>query len=289
MNQHVYNFNQIVVVGNLAAMAYAFKYECPIIYKYPNPPHKFDTLSNGFSKLDAYEGCCLLLSLCGLIPIGDKAESIRIDNNILKISTTDARLVKVQYNKLLIFEEEQIDNLPAPQEAQHKEYEVIDWFDVRSGMRHAHSMLESDSDFVRYIYFYLSDRINGNHDKKDLVAFSHIAENDINTFECSPTYVRFKVEKMLKDAGIRGQRNGRNPLYPERSAQPYKYRALIIEHAYRETRCVSRPKIKNTKNLKFMYLSAEDIFNSKSKNTNAYLKKLKDKWNQELKIHGLST
>ena len=221
--------------------------------------------------------------------VGDKAESIRLDNDILKISTSDARLIKIQYKKLLIFEEEQVDNLPMSKKLQDKQYEVLDWFNVRSGMKHDHETIEDASDFVKCIRFYPSDRISGNHDKKDLVAFSYMVEDDINKFEYSPTYVRFKAEKMLKDAGIRGQRNGRNPLYPRKSSQPYKYRALIIEHDHREAKCITRPKIKNTKSLKFMYLSAEDILNSKSKNTNTYLKKLKDKWNQELKIHGLST
>ena len=40
---------------------------------------------------------------------------------------------------------------------------------------------------------------------------------------------RFKILKMMKAAGMRGERNGRNPKYPERSSVPYKYYAVKIE------------------------------------------------------------
>tara|TARA_R100000008_G_scaffold84218_1_gene71080 strand:+ start:85 stop:963 length:879 start_codon:yes stop_codon:yes gene_type:complete len=289
MNEHVYSFKQIVVGGNLSSMAYAFKHEYPIVYKYPNPPHTFDTLNNGFSKIDVYESCCLLLSLSGLVPVGDKAESIRVDDNFIKISTTDAKLIKIEYEELFVFEEEQIDNLPEPREPHVKQYQVIDWFNVRSGMHHPHEQAQSDSDFVKRVYFYPSERISGNHNKKDLAAFSYMTEEEIHKFEYSPTYVRFKVETMLKELGIRGQRNGKNPLYPEKSSQPYKYRALVIEPDRRDIKCISRPTYEDTENMKFVHLSAEEILNSEAKNNNAYLKKLKDKWNQELKTHGLFT
>ncbi len=290
MREHTYKFKQIVVGGNLTAMIYAFKHGYPIIYKSPNPPHKFDTLYNGFSKKDIYESCCLLLSLSGLMLVGDKAESIRLDKDLIKVSTSNARLIRIEYDKLFIFEEEQIDNLPMPTEQSTKQFQVIDWFNVRSGMRHEHDKAESNSDFVKTIHFYPSDRIDGNHDKKDLAAISYIAEEQLDMFEYSPTYVRFKVEKMMKNAGIRGTRNGKNPLYPEKSNQPYKYRSVKIEPDRREIVCLTRDKYSNTDKLKFMHLAPEDILNSKTiKNNNRYLQKLQETWKQAREILNLST
>ena len=271
-------------------MIYAFKHGYPIIYKSPNPPHKFDTLYNGFSKKDIYESCCLLLSLSGLVPVGDKAESIRLDEDLIKISTSNARLIRIEYDKLFIFEEEQIDNLPAPMQQGTKQYQIIDWFNVRSGMCHEHDKMESESDFVKVVYFYPSDRIDGNHNKKDLAAISYVTEEQIDMFEYSPTYVRFKVEKMMKEMGIRGTRNGKNPLYPDKSDQPYKYRSLKIESDRREIVCLRREKHPDTDKHKFMHLTPEDILNSRAiKTNNRYLQKLQETWKQAPEILNLST
>ena len=142
-------------------------------------------------------------------------------------------------------------------------------------MCHEHTHLQTDSEFVKDIYFYPSDRIDGNHDKKDLASFSYINEKQLKLFDYSPTIVKFKILKTMKEAGIRGQRNGKNPLFPVSSSQPYRYRALNIEPDRREVKCISKFSYEDTENLKFMNLiSEQEILNTEIQYNNKYLTKL---------------
>ena len=142
-------------------------------------------------------------------------------------------------------------------------------------MRHDHDYLQTDSEFVRHVYFYPSDRIDGNHDKKDLASFSYISEENLKLFDYSPTIVKFKVLKTMKEAGIRGTRNGKNPLYPTSSMEPYKYRAVDIEPDRREVKIVSNSIYKDTEKLKFMNLVSEkEILELQGQCENKYLAKL---------------
>tara|TARA_Y100000356_G_scaffold121028_1_gene114028 strand:+ start:102 stop:959 length:858 start_codon:yes stop_codon:yes gene_type:complete len=275
MKGHTYKFDKIVVGGNFCAMAYAYFMGYPIVYKNLNPPHTFDTLDNEESKLDKYRDFCLLLSLSGLIPCGEKAESIRIHDNKLRVSIGAASVVVIEFNSLLVFEPEQIENVSPPVNDVDKVYEVIDWFNVRSGMCHEHTYLQTDSEFVKHIYFYPSDRIDGNHNKKDLASFSYIDEEHLQLFDYSPTIVKFKVLKTMKAAGIRGQRNGKNPLFPSSSNQPYRYRGLNIEPDRREIRCMSKFSYEDTDKLKFMNLMSEqEVLDTEVQCNNKYLTKL---------------
>ena len=45
-------------------------------------------------------------------------------------------------------------------------YRVFDWFDVRSGTSHDHDSLETEDAFCSKIYFYKSERIDGNHENR---------------------------------------------------------------------------------------------------------------------------
>ena len=244
MKGHTYKFDKIVVGGNFCAMAYAYFMGYPIVYKNLNPPHTFDTLDNEESKLDKYRDFCLLLSLSGLIPCGEKAESIRIHDNKLRVSIGAASVVVIEFNSLLVFEPEQIENVSPPVNDVDKVYEVIDWFNVRSGMCHEHTYLQTDSEFVKHIYFYPSDRIDGNHNKKDLASFSYIDEEHLQLFDYSPTIVKFKVLKTIE---------------PDR----------------REIRCMSKFSYEDTDKLKFMNLMSEqEVLDTEVQCNNKYLTKL---------------
>jgi hypothetical protein len=87
-------------------------------------------------------------------------------------------------------------------------YRTLDWFDVRSGMKHDYNYLLDDSEFCKKIHFYLSWRIDGNYDRKDLVCESYLTEEQLNDVNYSDSISRLKVLNMMKEAGIRGTGNG---------------------------------------------------------------------------------
>ena len=122
----------------------------------------------------------------------------------------------------------------------------MDWFNVRAGACHGHEIIESDSHFVNKIRFYPSERIDGRHDKKDLVAFSYLDEEQVDDLEYSETFVRLKVLDMMSVAGIHGVKNGINP-----DTGVQKYRSLKIESASRDKINLSRPQYSDTDSIKF--------------------------------------
>jgi hypothetical protein len=86
-------------------------------------------------------------------------------------------------------------------------------------------------------------------DKKDAVAISFLDKKQLNKFEYSDTYARFKVLDMMKKAGIRGARNGRDSRNPEK----YKYYALKAETAHREIQKVKMDLYNDTESIIFDY------------------------------------
>ncbi len=106
---------------------------------------------------------------------------------------------------------------------------------------HDHEFFKTDDNLVKEVYFYPSERIDGNHTKKkDLVSISYLNSSQLQDFEYSDTYVKFKVTDMMKKAGIGGRKCGGNNQY-----------ALKLEVDRREVIKAKMHTYKNTEKLEF--------------------------------------
>ena len=76
---------------------------------------------------------------------------------------------------------------------------VEDYFEVNRGCVHDLWNLQLESEFVNYVQFYLSNRIDGNQEKKDLVTVSYLTDEQLRDFDFSDTMVRFKIEDILTE------------------------------------------------------------------------------------------
>ena len=65
-----------------------------------------------------------------------------------------------------------------------------------------------------------------------------LTREQLNSYEYSDTYARFNILDHMRSAGIRGARNGRDTLNPEK----YKYYAVKLETGKREV-VIEPPKI----------------------------------------------
>lgn len=224
MKQHDYKWDQVILGYNLSALIFAFYSGIPVIGFTSSAPWDFEKISSvnlmefGMGKgiithqVQLWEHLYMALSMGGQLPFSDNAESIRIDDQRLVITTSKrSKVIRGEFNKLWVFDDDKIQGLPDILE-RCEMYRVIDWFNVRSGMKHEENhLIQPSDDFVQSIYFYPSERIQGNHpDKKDLCAESFLHECQLDDFEYSPTYARFKIIDIMKQAGIRGTRNGTN-------------------------------------------------------------------------------
>jgi hypothetical protein len=201
-----------------------------------------------------WERLYFYLSIAGLIPLGEKPVAFRISDNIIKASTSKARLAKIKFNKLTVFDDFGVSGLGIPSQNKAAKYKVYDWFDVRSGMKHDFNTLSSDDDFIKTILFYKTLRLDGDHEFKDAVSISHLTQQQLEEFEYSDINARFKTLYMMKEAGIRGARNGRDM----NDKTKYKYYAVKIENTSREI-IPPKPIYQPFDNIDFNYNSVNDI------------------------------
>ena len=237
-SKFVYNKDAIVIGGDLRALMYAYSNELPVIFTKPKPPFRFSPLQEGFeslgrgtsTQLQAWERLVFILGLAGQLPVSDMVDTLRIEEDVLKVVTKGSRMAKFKFNKLIIFDDERIFGLPEVCEEHINPNRVVDWYAVRSGCRHDVDTLSSKEAFLREVIFYPSDRFDGTTTLKDAVSVSYLTDKELGSFEFSETYARFKLTHMMKEAGIRGARNGRIKEKPGK----YRYYALKVEHINRE-------------------------------------------------------
>tara|TARA_Y100000593_G_C4306972_1_gene336248 strand:- start:533 stop:1489 length:957 start_codon:yes stop_codon:yes gene_type:complete len=279
---HIYECENIVIGSRLNAVMYAFLNNYPLLLNKHEPPLPFElfphetnlnnfnvdnleiglTTLNGVEKfgnpkLELWKRLCYCLSLSGLMPLSNNASSMRIEDDVLKVFVSNTKLIRFKFSQLHVFDGDNVEGLVG--QTREKLYQVTDWINVRSGMVHEYDRIETDSPFVNCIHFYPSDRIEGKHDKKDLVAISYLTEEQLSDIIYSDTYVRFKTKSIMKEIGIRGKRNGKNPNYPHSSQQPYKHVALTLENKSREVRLASANLYEDAENVLFKKCTEEEL------------------------------
>jgi len=242
LDRHVYEKDKIVVGGSLSSLSYAYINNLPVIFVELEKPFRLDSfdknLDFGFMGLKSgisyshrqiQQNLLLLIGLSGNLPLSANAAGMKVQENRLIISTKRHRVIKMDFNKLVVFGNSGVSGL-SPQLGQKKEKNrVIDWFNVRSGSRISLDGISGEGDFVSQLYFYPSDR-HGNKALKDAVCISYLTDEQLDSFDYSQTMARFKILNIMKEAGLRGKKNGK------RRDDPLKinHYALKIEASERQ-------------------------------------------------------
>ena len=166
-------------------------------------------------------------------------------------------MIKIKFDQLFVFDDANITGLPEPLESlNEKMFKVLDWVDVTCCTTHPYQYFETNDNFVREVFFYPTERVDGYQpNRKDLVSVSYLSEKQLRDYEYSDTYAKFKILDIMKETGIRGRRNGRDP----KNKEKYKYYALKIESQRREVFPLQKNLYEDTDNIEFMYESEEDI------------------------------
>ena len=233
------HLDTIVLGGTLPALLYSHQNNLPIIINDICRPHRFEKTGDE-NSIDVWNKTYYSLSLAGLNLLGDKTQSVRIKDEEMSASTIDARVIKFTYNNVIIFDDEKVSGLPMPKK-ENDDFIVLDWMFVRSCQKHNHDYLTTDDKLVSEVYFYPTDRIDGNHmDTKDLVTLSHLNKEQLEDFEYSDTYARFKIMSMLRGLGLRGRHNGGG-----------NYCALKVEVSKREIRKSRMHSYEDTETMEF--------------------------------------
>jgi len=233
-NDERFSYPEVVIGSCMDALTYAQKNGTPVIYAGFRVPSSADDAIM-WSEL------CFQLSVLGRIPFGDTVEFIRIKPDLCFLEVVGgSKAFRVRYKKLTVFSDENLKGLPAPIETNDK-FKVLDWMDVKEGMTHEHECLESDSNFVKYVRFHPTNRLDGVHlNKKDAVAISFLDSGELNDIGWSDNYARLKVVKMMEDAGITGN-----------MIEQGRYRSIKVEHSFREVIPLGKNKYEKVPNVEF--------------------------------------
>jgi len=226
---------------------YAFAEQLPVFYTTPQRPFRFDYLAPDVDlsclKIDVeslslntfdgekrvgiprrllWERLSFLLSLTGQQPLSNLAEGVRFDGEDL-LTFTDAysRLIDIKFDKCFYFGDKNFTEFNIDSD------DVIcyDWVAFNRGGKHAIDYIETDDDFVKEIWFYSSDRIDGKTEVKDACAVSYLSKEQITDFDYSETMARFKLVHEMESRGMKGKFNGYGP-----NGRPkhYKFRTSCI-------------------------------------------------------------
>ena len=118
-------------------------------------------------------------------------------------------------------------------------YICYDYIAFNSGGKHEIDFIYTGDDFVSEIWFYSSDRIDGNTPVRDACAVSKLTESQLRDFDYSETMARFKALKIMKDNGMRGKQNGYTkkgtPRHYDFRTTSIRRETSIIENEYKSS------------------------------------------------------
>jgi len=245
-----YTYDKIIIGGNLSALIYAYDKKLPLIINNLSLPHRFEKINVGGSKLELWNKLYFLLSLSGLKLLD--AATVRIRENKITATTENSTATKFNINQIIIFDNENVTGLPEPIK-KDDEFMVLDWMIAKPCTKHTIEYLCTEDNFVKEIFFYPTDRIQGNHlDRRDLVTISFLTREQLMDFNFSDTYARFKTLKIMADAGIKGSKSG----FSERGQIHHR---LKLEVQKREVKKMKMDLYPNTDFMVFNYKSPEEL------------------------------
>lgn len=204
-------FDKLIIGADLDALRFAYANKIPFIYSKKKEPLFYDL--DGYCKTyNRHQEILAYASLRNLNPFSTLVQAIRVqDDNTLKVATTGNFSVIVNFNKLYISDDRDIEGLPPVTHKWNNKNLVIDHTDVNSGLYHDYDELTTDDDLVKKIFFRLSTRFKykftdiNKDNKKDCIVISLIETENLDLLEYSQVATRLKTAKVMKAAGIKGR------------------------------------------------------------------------------------
>ena len=229
----IFEYDKIVVGSSLKALLYAFVNEYPVFFTLPQKPARFEYLSAkldlsslklpiniqtlhsfddkravGIQKLLLWERLIFLLSLKGLSPLSGYAHSLRCSDSCMVASNEYSKIMEMNFKTCYYFGDPHGAGFIEKRKVDEPIYICYDYIAFNKGGKHEIDYIETPDDFVGKIWFYPSDRIDGNTPVRDACAISKLSRLQLLNFDYSETMARFKTVQVMKDNGMKGKFNG---------------------------------------------------------------------------------
>jgi hypothetical protein len=273
----VFEYDNVVIGSSLKAVLFAFNNRFPLIHADEQRPFRFDYLESnldlssiklenqetvlkafkgdkviGVSKEILWERLLFFLSLDGKNPFSNLCKNMRLGDNTIVCSNEYSKIAEINFNTCYYFGDPKCFGLREKVVAKQN-YICYDWIAFNRGGKHDVDYIKLEDNFVNEVWFYSSDRIDGNTPVKDACVVSRIKEEDILDFDFSETMARFKLISEMETRGMKGVFNGYGP-----NGKPkyYKFRTTSIARTKRKEK---DPSWEGQDSIKMPELKEEDL------------------------------
>lgn len=286
----VFEYENIVIGSSFSAVLYAFVNNYPIFFAEERRPFRFDyldpkfdlsclrieneaktltTLGNekiiGYSKELLWEKLLFLMAVEGKSPLSNLCGTIRYDGNSVVCSNEYSKIMELTFDRCFYFGDRKTTGMVQQNKLDEDTYICYDYIGFNKGGKHEIDYIETQDSLVREIWFYPSDRIDGNTPVRDACAVSLITESQKTDFEYSQTMARFKAVHEMESRGMKGaiasgKTSAGNPKY-------YKFRTTSL---YRETDKCGLEVSAESDNIEIPQINEEDLLKSLPQASVAY-------------------
>lgn len=275
------HYENVVIGGGLRAAMYAYVNKFPLFFSRPVRPFRFDYFNPlieldslgippinqilktpdgfkevGIPKVLLWERIAFLLSLQGNLPLSNFCDNIRYDGEKIVCTNEYSKIHEFSFDTCYYFGDGGASGMTSPVSLQASSYLCYDYIAFHKGGKHEIDYISTGDDFVGEIWFYSSDRIDGNTGVKDACLVSVLTEKQLADPDYSETIARFKMEKILDDNGIKGPLNGYTP-----NGRPKHYR-IKTSHIHRDRRLLNEPEYRSELNIKCPDITIEELLDS---------------------------
>jgi len=251
----VVEYERIVIGSSFHAVLYAFNNNLPLFFAERRRPFRFDyldpeidltclKLAHQAKSLTTFDGVKLigqpkellwerllfLLSLDGKAPLSGLCRSLRYDGDRIVCSNEYSKIMEFKFEECVYFGDVNSTGFIHQKALDEDIYICYDYIGFNKGGKHKIDYIKTSDDFVGEIWFYPSDRIDGNTAVRDACAISTLTTTQFEDFNFSETMARFKTVHEMETRGMKGTFAGAyttagNPKH-------YKFRTTSI---YRQT------------------------------------------------------
>ena len=272
-------YDKIVVGSSFDAVLYAFVNDYPIFFAEDRRPFRFDYLDPtlnmaalkimthakslttldepkvvGYSKELLWEKLLFLMAVVGHSPLTNLCGTIRYDGDRVVCSNEYSKILEFKFNECYYFGDNNSHGFIIEKNLDEDTYICYDYIAFNKGGKHQVDYIETQDDFVREIWFYPSDRIDGNTPVKDACAVSVLNKKQFLNFDYSQTMARFKTIHEMKARGMKGAfahgyTTAGNPKH-------YDFRTTSL---YRETSQRTNGLLAQASNIKIAEVNEKDL------------------------------
>lgn len=256
-------YDKIVVGSSLSALMTAFIEDCPVLFTEAVVPRRFEHFDSkckfsflkipqskttlhtfgkkinvGIQKTLIWERLLFLLSLRGLVPLSNLCTSMRHVDGKITCYNEYSKIMELNFEKCLYFGDQNASGFVHKTKLDPELFLCYDYIAFNRGGKHEIDFINTSDDFISEVWFYSSDRIDGNTPVRDACAISKLTSQQLQDFDFSETMARFKVMQIMKDKGMKGPSNGYGP---NGKLKHYNFRTSSIRREVRSIENDLRP------------------------------------------------